>query len=90
MWFRRKGDGIVFTLRSKQETRCLITIILHRLWDLDEQIESGKIRENIHQLKCEKFRQEFEKFTDELFENLNEDYKKNTSYLLPLRHCILN
>jgi hypothetical protein len=73
MWFYRKGNGIIFTLKSKQETRCLIAIILHRLEDLEEQLESGELRENIHQLKCEKYKEEFEKFVDELFTNLNDD-----------------
>jgi hypothetical protein len=70
MWFLHKNNGILFTLRSKQETRGLITIIFYRLRQLRKQLESGELRENIHQLK---YREEFEKFVDELFTNLNED-----------------
>ncbi len=73
MWFYQKGNGIVFTLKSKQETRCFIAIIIHRLELLERQLESGEIKENIHQLKCAKYREEFEKFVDELFTNLNDD-----------------
>ena len=73
MWFYQKGSKIVFTLKSKQETRCFIAIIIHRLEQLEKQLESGKLKENIHQLKCAKYREEFEKFVDELFTNLNED-----------------
>jgi hypothetical protein len=73
MWFYQKGNGIIFTLKSKQETRCFIAIIIHRLEQLEKQLESGKLKENIHQLKCAKYREEFEKFVDELFTNLNED-----------------
>jgi hypothetical protein len=36
-------------------------------------LESGELRENIHQLKCAKYREEFEKFADELIANLNYD-----------------
>jgi hypothetical protein len=49
MWFYQKGSGIVFTLKSKQETRCFIAIIIHRLELLERQLESGEIKENIHQ-----------------------------------------
>jgi hypothetical protein len=73
MWFLRKGDGIIFTLRSKQETRCPISIIFHRLEDLEEQLESGDFKENIRQLKCKKYRKEFEKFVHEFFDNLKHD-----------------
>jgi hypothetical protein len=73
MWFLHKNNGILFTLKSKQETRCLITIIFYRLKQLRNQLESGELRENIHQLKCEKYREEFEKFADELITNLNYD-----------------
>jgi hypothetical protein len=73
MWFYQKGSGIVFTLKSKQETRCFIAIIIHRLELLERQLESREIKENIHQLKCAKYREEFKKFVDELFTNLNED-----------------
>jgi hypothetical protein len=73
MWYRRKENGIIFTLKSKQETRCLISIICHRLQYLDEQIKSGKIKENIHQLKGEEYKKEFARFAEELIENLNAD-----------------
>jgi hypothetical protein len=73
MWFLYKENGVLFTLRSKQETRCLISIIFYRLRQLRKQLESGEIRENIHQLKCAEYREEFEKFVDELFTNLNDD-----------------
>jgi hypothetical protein len=73
MWFYQKGNGIVFTLKSKQETRFFIAIIIHRLELLEKQLESGEIKENIHQLKCTKYKEEFEKFVDELFTNLNDD-----------------
>ena len=73
MWFLHKNNGILFTLRSKQETRCLITIILYRVRQLRNQLKSKELKKNIHQLKCAKYREEFEKFVDELFTNLNED-----------------
>jgi hypothetical protein len=37
------------------------------LRQLKSQLESGELRENIHQLKCAKYREEFEKFVDKLF-----------------------
>jgi hypothetical protein len=40
---------------------------------LEEQLESRDFKEKISQLKWEKYREEFEKFADELFTNLNED-----------------
>jgi hypothetical protein len=73
MWFIHKENGVLFTLRSKQETRCLITIIFDRRRQLRKQLESGELRENIHQLKCAKYREEFEKFVDEFLTNLNYD-----------------
>ncbi len=73
MWFLQKENGILFTLRSKQETRCLISIIFYRRRQLRKQLESGELRENIHQLKCAKYREKLEKFVDEFFTNLNDD-----------------
>ncbi len=54
-------------------TITFVTVIFHRLDDLEEQLESGDFKENISQLKCKKYREEFEKFANELFINLNED-----------------
>jgi len=73
MWFLHKNNGILFTLRSKQETRCLITIIFYRVRQLRSQLKSGELKKKIYQLKCAQYREEFEKFVDELFTNLNED-----------------
>jgi len=59
MWFYQRGSKIVFILKSKQETRCFIAIIIHRLELLERQLESGEIKENIHQLKCAKYKKKF-------------------------------
>jgi chemotaxis methyl-accepting protein methylase len=66
MWFLHKENGVLFTLRSKQD-------FFYRRRQLRKQLESGELRENIHQLKCAKYREEFEKFVDEFITNLNYD-----------------
>ena len=70
MLYRIKDKQIIFQLKSKQETRCLIKVLIDRHSEIHNQLKQLEIKENIHSLLQEDKRKRFEKFTDELIENL--------------------